>query len=95
MIKIPSPSKIKHPSWTDSKAVQFLPDACKDSKHYFEKSLNSQGKHRQVELLNMRSLQILSLILLLGIYFGIQGIAPALSATASGPVTNMRTGQSY
>ena len=44
MLKIPSRSKTKHPSWADSKAVQFLSDACKDFKHYFEKSLSSPGK---------------------------------------------------
>ncbi len=43
MLKIPSRSKTKHPSWADSKAVQFLSDACKDFKHYFEKSLSSPG----------------------------------------------------
>jgi parallel beta-helix repeat protein len=95
MLKIPSSSKITHPSWTDSKAVQLLQETSRDLKHYFEKSLISPENHKKVELLNIRSLQIFSIILLLGIGFGIQGIAHAQSTSASGPVMNLRNGLSF
>lgn len=94
MSKIPSRSNT-NTLRIDLKIVQLLVNTEKNLKLYIKNALHGPGKRRHARMLDVRSLLIFSLILMLGIGIGIQGMVPARSANAPGPVENMRTGMTY